>query len=134
MGLSVEPFGSLSYVRSQFHDLPVPGGEVQLADVTSFRGSLGLRVSTTVDLGGYQLKPTLFGRAWDEWKGTDQTTLINPGSPVLATDRFRGVFGEAGSQVAVFSKGRFSALVTSSYKWKTGYREYQASLGARYQF
>ena len=133
-GISLEPFSSLSYVSTRFSGMPLPGGSVRLANDESFRGSLGVRVSSTIQMGGYEIKPTIYGRAWDEWMGRDNSELINPGSPVFASDRFRGVFGEAGGQLALFSKGGLSAFVDASYKWKNDYTDYRATVGARYQF
>ena len=134
MGLQVEPFASFAYVRTSFDDLIVPGGSVQFANAVSERGSLGLRVSSAMPMGGWTLKPTVYGRVWDEFKGNNSTILVNPGTPFMANDNFHGMFGEVGGQVALFSKGGVSAFVDGSYKWKAGYQAYTARIGMNYRF
>jgi hypothetical protein len=130
----LEPLGSLAYVETHFDNLAIPGGAVTFKDVDSFRGSLGFRVSYPVTLDGVSLRPSLYARAWDEFHGSESTALLNPGDTVLAGDSFKGVFGDVGGQVSIFSKGGVSAFFSGDYKFKSNYDDYTASVGVRYQF
>ena len=121
-------------MQTNFHDLGIPGGSVAFRDSTSFRGSLGLRLSTLLHMENYTIKPSIFARAWDEFKGNEGTALFNPGATVFAQDRFRGVFGDVGAQLAVLDAGAFTAFVNGDYKFKTNYRDYTATVGMSYHF
>ncbi|MDQ2860116.1 MAG: autotransporter domain-containing protein [Pseudomonadota bacterium] len=131
---SVEPLASIAYVRTRFDDLNVPGGSVQFGDVDSLRGSLGLRLSSDIHMADYTIKPSVFARAWDEFRGDENTALIDGGETIPGFDRFRGVFGDVGGQMAVFSKGGVAAFLNGDYKFKSNYRDYTARVGIRYSF
>ena len=132
--LSVEPMGTIAYVNTHFDDLPIPGGRVAFKDVESLRTSSGLRLAAALPTDRYVIKASVFGRAWDEFRGRDSATLYNPGSPLLTADRFRGVFGDVGGQMAIFGKGGVSGFINADYKFKKNYADTTISGGVRYQF
>lgn len=130
----VEPMASIAMVKTSFDSLTVPGGSVDLADVDSARGSLGVRAGTLVTFDGFRLQPSLYGRVWDETKGDSRTTLNNPGLPIVVDDGFDGTFGDVGGQLSVYSDGGLTAFVNVGYKWNEDYRDTTANLGFRWQW
>ncbi len=132
--LFIEPMASIAAVKTSFDDLTVPGGSVKLDDVNSLRGSLGVRVGTLMTYDTFRLQPSIYGRVWDETKGDSQTTLNNPGLPLVATDSFSGTFGDVGGQLSVYSDGGLSAFVNVGYKWNSDYRDTTANVGFRFQW
>jgi outer membrane autotransporter protein len=133
----VEPVGSLSYARTSFDDLALPGGAVQqFGDADSFRGSLGARIGTTASYQYYKIKLALEGRVWDEWDGKTNTALIFAGSPdFLNQNKIDGVYGEIKGEANLFAVGdHLSAFLNAGVKWKSRYQSTTVTLGARYQW
>ncbi len=131
----IEPIAGVTYVRSSIDDLSVPGGVVRFEDATSMRANIGLRVGHTSEFDTMKVKFTALARAWDEFDGDGQTTLINGGPDILVTDQFDGVFGEVGGGLDVFSKDeRVSAFVNVNYRWNDAWTDTAVTLGARYRW
>jgi len=131
-----EPLATVSYVKSHFGDLAVPGGLQQLGNTDSFRASLGARVGTMVDYQYYKLKFSLTARVWDEFRNKALSTLVVPGgSNFFNSDNLHGVFGDVTGQVNLFSTtSGMSAFLNGGVKFKSNYTEGQVTLGARYQW
>jgi hypothetical protein len=132
----VEPVASLSYSRTSFDDLPIPGGTQLIDDVDSFKGSLGLRLGTTASYQYYKLKVALEGRVWDEFDGDTNTTLVIPSGPDFSNlDELDGVYGEVKGEANLFAAGNnLSAFLNAGVKWKNHYQSTTVTLGARYQW
>jgi hypothetical protein len=130
----LEPMASLAYVSTSFDDLDFPGGSVVQDDVTSLRGSVGLRLASTVTYPTFRLQPSIYVRAWNEFSGDTATTFNNPGLTVSVDDSFSGAFADVGGQLSVYSSGGLSAFVNAGYKWNGDYNATTVNLGFRYQF
>lgn len=130
----LESMASLAYVTTSFDELTVPGGTVEFEDVTSLRGSVGLRLATTMTYPTFRLQPSLYVRAWNEFDGEGGMILNNPGLPISADGDFSGAFADVGGQLNVYSEGGLTAFVNGGYKWKSDYNATTVNIGFRYQF
>jgi outer membrane autotransporter protein len=132
----VEPVASLSYSRTSFDDLPIPGGVQLIDDTDSFKGSLGLRLGTTASYQYYKLKVALEGRVWDEFDGDTNTTLVVASGPNFTNlDELDGVYGEVKGEANLFAMGNaLSAFLNGGVKWKDHYQSTTVTLGVRYQW
>jgi hypothetical protein len=134
-----EPVGSLSYGRTSFDSLQVPGGPGNTQTFNNdntFRGSLGARVGTTASYQYYKVKLALEGRVWDEFNGTNTTALIVPGGPnFINANDISGVYGEVKGEANLFAMGNnLSAFLNGGVKWKSHYQDTTVTLGFRYQW
>jgi hypothetical protein len=131
-----EPLGVVSYVNTNFSNLPVPGGTQQIGSADSFRASLGARVGATAAFQYYKVKLSLTGRIWDEFSDNNVSTLIVPAGPnFVGSDNLKGAFGEISGQANLFTiNSGLSAFVTGGVKFKSSYTDGTVTVGARYQF
>ncbi len=131
----IEPLAGVAYVRTSIDDLDVPGGVVSFDESTSLRANVGVRLGTIARFDTMKVKFTVLGRAWNEFDGEGQTTLVNGGPDVLVTDQFDGAFGEVGAGIDVFGADeRFSAFVNAGYRWNEDWTDTTVALGARYRW
>jgi len=131
----IEPLFGVAYVQTSIDDLTVPGGVVSFDDATSLRANIGARIGHTTEYDTFKVKLTAVARAWDEFDGDGQTTLVNGGPDILVSDQFDGVFGEVGAGLDVFGKDeRVSAFVNVNYRWNQDWTDTAVSLGARYRW
>lgn len=130
----IEPMGSLSWVSTSFDDVTVPGGTVEIDDVDSLRGSLGLRVGMTNQFTGFRVQPSLYAKVWNEFSGDASTTFNNTGAPFTVDDEFSGTFADVGGQLNLFSDGGLTAFVNGGYKWNSDFNSTTVKIGFRYQF
>jgi outer membrane autotransporter protein len=131
----IEPLAGLAYVRTSIDDLDVPGGMVSFDESTSLRANLGVRLGAIARYDTTKVKFTLLGRAWNEFDGDGQTTLVNGGPDILVTDQFDGAFGEVGAGIDVFGADeRFSAFLNAGYRWNEDWTDTTVALGARYRW
>ena len=134
-----EPVGSLSYGRSSFDNLAMPGGAGNFLSTNNgdtFRGDLGLRIGTTAAYQYYKVKLALEGRVGDEFDGKTTTNLVIPGGPnFINTNDISGVYGEVKGEANLFAMGNnLSAFLNAGVKWKTHYQDSTITLGFRYQW
>ena len=132
----VEPVASLSYSRTSFDDLVIPGGVQLIDDTDSFKGSVGLRLGTSASYQYYKIKVALEGRVWDEFDGDTSTTLVIPSGPNFGNvDELDGVYGEVKGEAALFATGNaLSAFLNAGVKWKSHYQSTTVTAGFRYQW
>lgn len=131
----IEPLAGIAYVRTSIDDLDVPGGVVSFEESTSLRANVGVRLGAIARYDTMKVKFTVLGRAWNEFDGDGQTTLVNGGPDVLVTDQFDGAFGEVGAGIDVFgSDERVSAFINAGYRWNEDWTDTTVSLGARYRW
>lgn len=131
----IEPLAGVAYVRTSIDDLDVPGGVVSFDDATSLRANVGARLGMIARYDTMRVKFTVLGRAWNEFDGDGQTTLVNGGPDILVTDQFDGAFGEVGAGIDVFGADeRFSAFVNAGYRWNEDWTDTTVALGGRYRW
>jgi hypothetical protein len=130
-----EPLASLSYVKTTFDDITVPGAVIAYDDQTSLRGSLGARLGANHDFDTFTSKFTITARIWDEFEGDNGLVIDSAGPDLPLTDDFSGSFGEVSGSVNVFSnEAAFSAFVNAGVKFKDDYQSTDASLGFRWRW
>lgn len=131
----IEPLAGVAYVRTSIDDLDVPGGVVSFDDATSLRANVGVRLGMIAKYDTTKVKFTVLGRAWNEFDGDGETTLVNGGPDILVTDQFDGAFGEVGAGIDVFGADeRFSAFVNAGYRWNSDWTDTTVALGGRYRW
>lgn len=131
----IEPLAGVAYVRTSIDDLDVPGGVVSFDDTTSLRANVGVRLGMITRYDTMKVKFTVLGRAWNEFDGDGETTLVNGGPDILVTDQFDGAFGEVGAGIDVFGADeRFSAFVNAGYRWNSDWTDTTVALGGRYRW
>jgi hypothetical protein len=130
-----EPLASLSYVKTTFDDITVPGAIISWDDQKSLRASLGARLGANHDFDTFTSKFTITARIWDEFEGENGLIIDSAGPDLPLTDDFSGSFGEVSGSVNVFSnEAAFSAFVTAGVKFKEDYQSTDASLGFRWRW
>jgi len=130
-----EPIASLSYVKTEFDDITVPGAIIDWDEQTSFRGSIGGRLGTDVDMDTFSAKFVLTGRVWNEFDGENGLVIHSAGPDLALGDDFGGTFGEVSGSVNVFSsESAFSAFLNAGVKFKDDYQSTDASLGFRWRW
>jgi hypothetical protein len=130
-----EPLASLSYVKTTFDDITVPGAVISWDDQTSLRGSLGARLGANHDFDSFTSKFTVTARIWDEFEGNNGLVIHSAGPNLPLSDDFGGSFGEVSGSVNVFSnESAFSAFVNAGVKFKDNYQSTDATLGFRWRW
>ena len=131
----LEPLVSVSYVKTSFDDIAVPGAVIDWDDQTSLRASLGARLGVNHDFDTFAAKFSLTARLWDEFEGENGLVIHSAGPDLALGDDFSGSFGEVSGSVNVFSnESAFSAFVTAGVKFKEDYQSTDASLGFRWRW
>src|SRR5690606_14961601 len=135
--LFIEPIATLSYAKTKANDLlTIPGATVDFGNNESFRGSLGVRFGgEVVRTDSYRLEASITGRIWDEFKGQNNATIYNAGSPLTVGDSFDGAFGEVGGALNVYSAAdHWSGFVSGSYKFNSDVQTGTVRAGLRYNW
>jgi hypothetical protein len=135
-GVTLEPLGTLAYVRTTMGALSLAGGSVHFADADSFKASVGLRLNG--DVGSSEqikVKASATARVWDEFEADNRSTLTGFGPDAAVADKFNGAYGDISTGLNVFdTKGRASGFLTVGYKFKSGFNDTGVTAGFRYQW
>jgi outer membrane autotransporter protein len=132
---SLEPLASVSYVKTDIDAIDVPGATINWDEQTSFRGSLGARLSTLVSTDRFDARFGITARAWNEFEGENVLTIDNLGPDLTLTDDFSGSFGEVQGTINLFSnEAAFSAFLNAGVKFKDDYQSTDATLGFRWRW
>lgn len=131
----VEPVASLSYVRTEIGDLPVPGADIVWDDQISLRASVGARLGRNAEHGSFASKWAVTARYWNEFEGENSVVIDALGSDLVVADDFSGSFGEVAGTVGVTSEsGALSAFVNLGYRFNDDYQSVDGSLGFRWRW
>lgn len=128
----VEPLATLAYVRTQFEEISLQGGEIKPSDARSLRGALGLRLGADMSSENLGVSYFLTGRAWNEFEGESGGVIRNEGPDAPYLDDFSGGFGEAEAGVNLYNEANtLSGYLTTGVKFKDGYDAINLSAGVR---
>lgn len=133
----LEPLVALSHVTTDISDFALPGGTLEAEDLTSFRGSLGARVSGDLAFETFTLKMGFIGRMWEEFEGENRMIATGTGGAVPLLDDVSGTFNEIGLDLALYSNGgwsNLSVMLNAGIEFADDYKNSTGSLGFRYQW
>ncbi|MDQ0390701.1 autotransporter domain-containing protein [Labrys monachus] len=139
MGTSgfIEPSATLNYVNTTIDKIAFGDGTTaDFGGNDSLRGGVGARLGLRAyDTAAYGVEASLTGRLWYEFEGDNAVTLLNPGDPFVATDKLKGLFGEAGVGLKVFGKDNgWSGFTDASALFGEKYVAASVKAGLRYQW
>jgi hypothetical protein len=109
--IDLEPQASLAYVRSTLSDVDVPGTNFDFDSGTSFRGTVGVRVSTNLARETSNVQPFLFAGVGNEFDAKNTVTMTSGGSNVSIADKPIRTFAITSVGVNVFGEGGLSGFV-----------------------
>jgi opacity protein-like surface antigen len=152
-GWFVEPSAGLIWSRTSVGVLneispfalppPINGGfsgTAQTNDITSIIGRVGLRVGTTVEVGGFVVQPFVAASVWHDFAGDITTSLIVPvigGTPQLVSNWSSsnvGTFGQYSVGVSTQPAAGWFAFARLDYRDGSELRSLSGVGGLRYQF
>ena len=139
----VEPIGSVLWSQNKTDNLNLGGAALAVdfgtANGLSFGG--GARVGGVVmDDNIHYLEASVIGRVWDRVNTNNNVTIVSTSAPTafppfVLSDRFSGVYGEAGVQFDWINRFTgWSAYARADAKFNEEFQTYTGKLGVRYSF
>ena len=107
-GFWVEPVASIAYVENDIDDIGFGASVAEFDSSHSVRGSAGVRVGGTVQVGGGTFVPFVSARAVDDLEGETVTSFR--GTAFSINDDLPGAYGEVGGGASLSIQG-FEAFV-----------------------
>jgi outer membrane autotransporter protein len=131
-GFDLEPVASVAYVRSTLSDLTAPGSTFDFASGNSFRGTLGLRLSATMDQGMTRFQPFVFAGIGNEFDAKNEVTMTSGGNAVSFTDKPIHTFGVASAGLNIFGDSGVSGFVKADGLFASHVKSYALWAGLRF--
>jgi outer membrane autotransporter protein len=131
-GIDLQPMASLAYVRSSLSDVDVPGSNFNFDSGSSFRGTLGLRLSTDVDDGMVRWQPFVFAGVGQEFDAKNSVTMTSGGSSVLIADKPFRTFGIGSLGFNVLGQNGLSGFVKADGLYASHTKSFALWAGLRF--
>ncbi len=128
----LEPRLGLAYVRSSIDAFELMGSRVTFEDGESLQGLIGLRASTTLDLGGARAVPFVAVDVGREFLGDAAASIDSAGPAVALSEETGGTFGQLGFGLDLVDLGGgVSAHARGGYRFGSDVDVLSGSLGLR---
>jgi len=129
-GFFVDPQATLEYVYTELEDAELAGTAVTASGRT-LKGRLGVRVGTTMNLGGSRLEASIMPSVWHLIDDDSDVDFANAGPRFRLTDQRDRTYGEVSGIVNLLGGGNVSGFLKADYRFSGELKGYGLRGGLR---
>lgn len=128
-----ESLATIAYARTSTDSATIFGTTVNFEDAKSLKASVGGKIGRVLNKSKDAIvTAALTGRVWNEFKG-DNKTNFNFGLAQTTND-FGGAYGDVGASFEVTGTNGLSGFASTSFKFKSDYKDASIRVGLRLNF
>lgn len=128
-----ESLATIAYARTSTDSATIFGTTVNFEDAKSLKASVGGKIGRVLNKSKDAIvTAALTGRVWNEFKGDNKTNFSN--GLTQTTNDFGGAYGDIGASFEVTGTNGLSGFASTSYKFKSDYKDASIRVGLRLNF
>jgi putative surface-exposed virulence protein len=130
----IEPMGTVSYVNTTVDAVDWPGMSFNWQNGTSFRGTLGVKLSADFGQGQNAVQPFIMGGFGDEFKGDNQLSVTSGGNAFMINDKPIQTFATASFGLNFSDAAGWSGFIRGDGLFASNYTSGAIRVGVRDRF
>lgn len=128
-----ESLATLAYAKTSTDSATVLGTTINFEDAKSLKASVGGKIGRVLNKSKDAIvTAALTGRVWNEFKGDNKTNFTS--GLAQTTNDFGGAYGDIGASFEVTGTNGLSGFASTSYKFKSSYKDASIRIGLRLNF